>query len=545
MKLELLNGLVLGVNALSPTTQAVQHVEEKKNVTFSFELKNFKFSDENAKYKFIQEFTSSYQNEAVNFFASKYTDFIFLRFSNLNKEDRDNVLQKIKNYFKVSEIFTNLEDIRDERNSKKIITPYLDTENKTSNADVFNVMNFRQNERKEVLETLNKKRLNGQRVKVGILDDGKIEYTDKYFSKEEGVHKIENKSRFWWFNNNYGTHATQVAAVVGGKDGINPYSHLYGIRAFTWNGPEQEIEWLISNDVKVINLSYYLDRSTSYNGVSRYLDLLSTNTKKEVTFVIASGNLENDSFDDLYKKGLQGDGLSYNSILVGAIWNNDHIKEFSSWRSKTGKKVNVVAPDNFKYGDETFNGTSYSSPAVAGIISVLMELESDTYAKGLDSVITMSALTSSSNPNIWTLNSNKNYELTKNSIHDQYGPGKIDFQKMREALQNTEYKIINKGNSSDKITFKKVFLNKGEKISVGLAWNYDLKTKDGEPKVHDFDLSISGPNGFHTSSTMVKNNYERSVFTAPETGEYILKLNPYEKLEESDVFHVAMSYVRF
>ncbi|UWV83721.1 hypothetical protein [Mycoplasmopsis felis] len=52
----------------------------------------------------------------------------------------------------------------------------------------------------------------------------------------------------------------------------------------------------------------------------------------------------------------------------------------------------------------------------------------------------MSALTTSSNYNIWTKNENNLYELSKKVVHDYYGPGKIDFIKMREALQNMSIK---------------------------------------------------------------------------------------------------------
>ncbi|WP_322958551.1 hypothetical protein RRG49_04525 [Mycoplasmopsis felis] len=39
------------------------------------------------------------------------------------------------------------------------------------------------------------------------------------------------------------------------KNDINPYTHLYGIRSFSYNGSSHEIEWLMKNGVKVINLS--------------------------------------------------------------------------------------------------------------------------------------------------------------------------------------------------------------------------------------------------------------------------------------------------
>ncbi|WXA51868.1 hypothetical protein RRG58_06475 [Mycoplasmopsis cynos] len=58
------------------------------------------------------------------------------------------------------------------------------------------------------------------------------------------------------------------------------------------------------------------------------------------------------------------------------------MEEFSSWRSKTGKKINVVAPDDFSDSDNKYlNGTNFSAPAVAGIVSVLMEIEKDIYER--------------------------------------------------------------------------------------------------------------------------------------------------------------------
>ncbi|UWV85460.1 hypothetical protein NW066_02010 [Mycoplasmopsis felis] len=97
-------------------------------------------------------------------------------------------------------------------------------------------MNFNYEERQKILSILENKKNMGKRIKVGVLDDGKIEKKSEYFSDEKDIHLIDNKERFWWFNNNYGDHATKVASVIGGKNGINPYTHLYGIRSFSYNG---------------------------------------------------------------------------------------------------------------------------------------------------------------------------------------------------------------------------------------------------------------------------------------------------------------------
>ncbi|UWV85459.1 hypothetical protein NW066_02005 [Mycoplasmopsis felis] len=52
--------------------------------------------------------------------------------------------------------------------------------------------------------------------------------------------------------------------------------------------------------------------------------------KMRLHFLLLLSNLEDKKYSDVYKKGLLGDGLSYNSIVVGAIRNNDFLEEFSS-----------------------------------------------------------------------------------------------------------------------------------------------------------------------------------------------------------------------
>ncbi|WP_326494898.1 hypothetical protein [Mycoplasmopsis felis] len=65
-------------------------------------------------------------------------------------------------------------------------------------------MNFNYEERQKILSILENKKNMGKRIKVGMLDDGKIEKKSEYFSDEKDIHLIDNKERFWWFNNNLG-----------------------------------------------------------------------------------------------------------------------------------------------------------------------------------------------------------------------------------------------------------------------------------------------------------------------------------------------------
>ncbi|WP_416322872.1 hypothetical protein O7983_000395 [Mycoplasmopsis felis] len=57
-------------------------------------------------------------------------------------------------------------------------------------------MNFNYEERQKILSILENKKNTGKRIKVGVLDDGKIEKKSEYFSDEKDIHLIDNKERF-------------------------------------------------------------------------------------------------------------------------------------------------------------------------------------------------------------------------------------------------------------------------------------------------------------------------------------------------------------
>lgn len=228
MKLNLLKNIILTTNVISSYNSLLMKDEKRLDANFSFEWINSNNQDYLTKIQNIEKFVSKFNHKNKSYFVSEYTNFIFLKFKDINIYEKEKILKEIKTYFNVNNVYSNHYKDNSFKKNKSSVNNFV-IDNKNSNT--FNVMNFNYEERQKILSILENKKNMGKRIKVGVLDDRKIEKKSEYFSNEKDIHLIDNKERFWWFNNNYGDHATKVASVIGGKNGINPYTHLYGIRS--------------------------------------------------------------------------------------------------------------------------------------------------------------------------------------------------------------------------------------------------------------------------------------------------------------------------
>uniref|UniRef100_UPI00051B1201 S8 family serine peptidase n=1 Tax=[Mycoplasma] collis TaxID=2127 RepID=UPI00051B1201 len=399
-----------------------------------------------------------------------YTNYVFINFYNNWEKYITNNLKKI---FENNKDFYNFEIISENDNSKK--EKILANEIKSEKYKfIFTGKEWKKNFNYVGLTEEKIKYFSSgtQKIKLGILDDGKISLDPDLFN----INLITNKNRILPFNNNFGEHATNVASVAGGYNGVNKNINLYGIRAFFWNGIEQEIEWLISNNVKVINVSLGYGDYYKYNGYANYFDKLSNNLENEVTFVIAAGN--DGRKEDLNLRKLQQLQLSYNSVTVGAsdAINYFETAAYSSYGSlNDAKEVTLIAPpgifDKYNVYDKKTNnysgvyyngGTSFSSPVVASVLASYMNKKSYIYDKGLDSIISLSALSSSA--------------THSDTINSKMGAGLLNVDNFESALESLNY-IKLKGDSyvaenQENITTHKVYLKKGQKLKAALAWNF-------------------------------------------------------------------------
>lgn len=179
-------------------------------------------------------------------------------------------------------------------------------------------------------------------------------------------------------------HATLVANIMVGEDGLAPYASLYSTSALydaaTGNVLEdydvvievENTEWLISQGVTVINRSAGpVNRiDNTYDVFSKWVDHVVN--QHNVTYVQAAGNDYSNYFRALHAK---------NAILVGGMNDNGTIDASddtyyyaTSHRDKDIRKVDVVAPAvGFSIdGYSNASGTSFAAPHVAGVVAQMM-----------------------------------------------------------------------------------------------------------------------------------------------------------------------------
>ena len=163
-----------------------------------------------------------------------------------------------------------------------------------------------------------------------------------------------------------GDHATYVASVAAGDYGVAPGALIYSasldkdwIHLYS-NQNLANLEWLISNGVRIINISWGIIRNSSttsfYHLFEKYIDELIKNCN--VTIVVAAGNNDTDY--------IHGPALSYNCISVNGFTNN-RIKKFCYNHGNGCFKPDVIA-ESLVYG-----GTSVAAPVISGMITILFD----------------------------------------------------------------------------------------------------------------------------------------------------------------------------
>lgn len=204
----------------------------------------------------------------------------------------------------------------------------------------------------------NRTGLTGAGVKVGQIEDGVPQsHTELNPAR---MHVIGTR--------NTTNHATGVARIMGGSNGIAPEIEIYSASV---NNTFENIESMISAGVKVINRSNGGNRITSYTDLEKWQDHIAV--QHSVTFVQAAGN------DSVTTQQICYPGLSYNTITVGAYedyntdsTSDDRIASYSRYLNGDGcSKPDVMGP----VANNPINGTSASTPAVTGVIALMLQLK--------------------------------------------------------------------------------------------------------------------------------------------------------------------------
>ncbi|WP_436358633.1 S8 family serine peptidase [Mycoplasma sp. 480] len=498
MSLKLLNSVV---GMLNIPTAAVAQNYENQNINYKDLLENFDKIDlndftkekeikslnlsitfeENSKEEIKELLLKTKNISEINF--TKYFNLVFFKLE-LNKDSLSDVISIISNPKVIKLKFSNLENksiVEEESSSTEENIP----ENDNTSTKDFLI------KQKETIhfEKSNKDETDKQPIKVGVMETGSTPYY-KHFKNIVYFDKNDKGIEY--------SHADSVARIIADKDyGLNPNSIIY---AADFKGDENEsefskwikrMEWMIDNGVKIINHSYGVNyvnskgiptykntneilKKENYNNWAYYLDFISR--KYGIINIFSSGN-DGDNKDFHF---VDGKKLSQNSIIVGSTnIKGNSISSFSSWGYVNEKIINkplLVAPGEgyeFQKGKYS-NGTSFSSPLVAGIISKLA-YENRKIINKPEAIL--SILSSDSEEPLL----NKN-ELLPNNFNLKFGSGLANYKKIKGAISN-----LFSFDFSEYFTekFYDINLKENQIINISGAWLFNAGyVKEGIKEVY-------------------------------------------------------------
>ena len=171
----------------------------------------------------------------------------------------------------------------------------------------------------------------GSGINIGVLESG---IADASHEALAGVNLTVRDE--WYFIETKTVHATQMVSILANQEkGIVPDAHIFSVEAS--GSLTSELDWLIDNDVDIINISMGFKNYGEYNDRSAECDYVVK--QYGVMIVAAAGNKDNENIDNK----VSNPGLGYNVLTVGNQNLDDTIISSSCYVVTKGpKKPNLV-----------------------------------------------------------------------------------------------------------------------------------------------------------------------------------------------------------
>ena len=219
----------------------------------------------------------------------------------------------------------------------------------------------------------------GKNVNIAILDTG-IESKHCSLSVKGGKNFSDDGSEDdYQDKHGHGTHVAGIASALDnniGVKGVAPESNLYALKVLNDDGSGFQswmaagIDWCISNDIEIINLSIGGEQGSSA------VDEMITTAYEEGHLLIASaGNNGNDGSGSCSESNVSYPATHKDIMAVSAMTEDEKLADYSS----VGSEIEIMAPgsnilstyinDNYA----TLNGTSMASPHISGIAAQYWE----------------------------------------------------------------------------------------------------------------------------------------------------------------------------
>ncbi|HXG66861.1 MAG TPA: S8 family serine peptidase [Blastocatellia bacterium] len=375
--------------------------------------------------------------------------------------------------------------------------------------------------------------ITGDGVKVAIVEDSRVDFNNTCLVENLGT-RVPGDS-------NVDSHATATAGMVASNHatirGIAPGAGIYSANGTTY----ADANMSAALDAGALN-AHILNNSWgpgcpdgSLNVDSRHADYIVR--YRWDTVVAAAGN----SGGIMGCEFVGGVAAGYNVIAVGSFKDrgtvsrdDDVISAFSSFKDPTSphgdrEKPEVVAPGeaitSTLKADPSFfcptgfagsgNGTSYSSPMVAGVAALMMSAQPalKVYPEAVKALILAGA----------THNLEGSARLS-----DKDGAGGVDALTsfVSAGFGNYQWMAVypSSFDSSGYITINPGYMRAGKRLKVALVWSSNpSRTYSTDPLQADLDLNVLGA-GFSYWSSSWDNSYEVVDFTVPSSGYYTIRI---------------------
>ena len=410
----------------------------------------FKHSDNN---RFINEFKlGGYSNKGISYDEINPNSILDNTNKFLNLESISNAIK----YF----VYSNMTAINKYAVYIGLMSSALSKKTffkqyKTANLDYFfkNKQHNKFNESKDNL--------------IGILEavGGVLDYNNQTTYKNK---MIVNKE-----SGKISEHADLVSMIAcSSLEGVDETSTVistgFGLLSNGWTA-FKSLEWLIENGAKIINCSWGFkvkNKSDAvffeYSNLAYRLDYIVR--KFGIVITKASGN------EHRFKPYFRADDLAFNIINVGSTSaNGSKLSDFSDYEknpdyhltSESPKPLLVAPGELYKYKNSFKDGTSFATPLVSGIISLLMKefSELEENPAGI-----MSVLTASSND----IYKNK---LNSNGLRYSTGAGLVDYYTARQAaknLHNFEF-YLTQDTSKPLYTSNNITLDSNQELTIAVS----------------------------------------------------------------------------
>ena len=380
----------------------------------------------------------------------------------------------------------------------------------------------------------------GAGVKIGQIDAGVPDITNS---------DLQNAS-ITRHSTSVSSHATAVARIlVGSSNGLAPSAQLYSTSYSDYYAQAfyENVEWLVSKGVNVINMSAYVyayngeNWDGKYNIVPQWLDHIAA--QHDIHFVKSSGN----------NSGLiTCPGMAYNIITVGGFNDSDTVSHADDSRysassyteyasTNRAEKPNLIASAvNINIGGTNSSGTSLSAPQVTGVIAQLCSYQSalktkQTVVGAMLSVGAKYKLEGSSGSGAYPDTFSPSIRVSGSTQISKFeGAGKLDARCPRSVASSGNYwspTINTSGFPYTQSVYISTSSNSNVRVSIFWLKRNSISTSSHTPGTvsqttfTDLDLYVYAPNGSLVgSSTTSYSNYEIVQFQPSQTGTYTIKI---------------------